>query len=701
MRLFRRKKNNRGFSLVETVCAVAIIGLTSTAIGSAMIMSTDNYQRGNTEVDVQKEAQLATNLIGNLLVDATDASYTGNTLTIYGEGIEYEIVYDPATKKLTYKETKGASVTTGTLAENVTNFKPNLDNWDSMNARIDMAIEKNGRNYEASYNTTARNAASFNVGSAESAFVICETELVLEPGQVYDLPVAIYGNPDVPGVDLVKAQSSLTGANLGTTSLDDYDDGITIEVGDDASGMFTFVVETAAKETGTNIALDAKTVTVKIRRATDIDKTLIAPTVPSYSAGTTYQIAATVTADYPDKIIGKEFDDDYKDPRKVAFTVVDDGTVVENFDYRYTITDNQINLTLINDLPQGSKITVNMTAAHAFGGNNNKTGHAYDTTVKDSYVIENNRSRISPKDSGIKRGDDNFLTFEADYDRAGMVSDFGLDMNNSRYMFRYRRKELGASDNSPYYRFVQGSTQDDKFNAIETWLWYVGYTYEIDVIMVVVDNVGSSQPKLRYPQDESLLADLNLTYPGIVKGWTDADLAKPNAATQLNEYGGTLEVGAGMLQYDEGDRIGSETTAGFNINRGDSNRNYRLIKFSGINMKASHFDGTDYGFDVYWRTENTTWNHIDDYSSYFGVQFSNTEFRLKDFKKSAEGKYFKIVPTVKNKFTKVNSIPNGSHPDYAEKQTGADDMGKTVYPVANKDTGQGCIYFYVEETNIN
>ena len=330
MRLFRRKKNNRGFSLVETVCAVAIIGLTSTAIGSAMIMSTDTYQRGNTEVDVQKEAQLATNLIGNLLVGATDASYTGNVLTIYGEGIEYEIIYDPATKKLTYKETKGASVTTGTLAENVTNFKPNLDNWDSMNARIDMAIEKNGRNYEASYNTTARNRASFNVGSAESAFIICETELVLEPGEVYDLPVTIYGNPEVEGINLEASETSLAGPNMGTTFLDDYDDGITIHVDSNASGLFTFVVETAAQKDG--IALDAKTVTVKVRRATGINKDAQISGTP-LRENTTYRIYADVAADYPDKIIAKEFDDNYVDPHYATFSIVAEGGAVEDLNF--------------------------------------------------------------------------------------------------------------------------------------------------------------------------------------------------------------------------------------------------------------------------------------------------------------------------------------------------------------------------------
>jgi len=693
MRLFRRKKNNRGFSLVETVCAVAIIGLTSTAIGSAMIMSTDNYQRGNTEVDVQKEAQLATNLIGNLLVDATDASYTGNTLTIYGEGIEYEIVYDPATKKLTYKETKGASVTTGTLAENVTNFKPNLDNWDNMNARIDMAIEKNGRNYEASYNTTARNAASFNVGSAESAFVICETELVLEPGQVYDLPVAIYGNPDVPGVDLVKAQSSLTGANLGTTSLDDYDDGITIEVGDDASGIFTFVVETAAKETGTNIALDAKTVTVKIRRATSISKNVsVAGT--ECTAGATYQIAATVAADYPDKIIGKEYDNDYKDPRKVAFNVVDDGTVTLGVDYSVTMMDGQVKVTLINDLPQDSKITVNMNSMHSFGTNNaNKTGHAYDTTVKDSYVIENTQSAVW-LDSGIMRGNDNFakefctsLILDGDYSIKGQ---FG---GEPKWYFRYRI--AGSNDTTwKYYRNVDNSLAT-KFNASETKYWLPDYAYEIDMICMSISKRDDGKYYMEYPQDESLLAELQTQWPSIplLKGWTDDDLNKSLKATSFNQYGGRLVVGKTEIYYDKN---------GTYVNTYGSHTDpYVMTKNTGevsINVQTSNLTRGHYSYSYKVYKYNTNSQKYDipvtSLSNIITIQFDNSTFKFSDFKTNNDGTAkgpgnYVFVPSVVGNY---NDIDGSSNLIDGYKMA---DQGQGTWALADKDTGHGCFYFEI------
>lgn len=696
MRLFRRKKNNRGFSLVETVCAVAIIGLTSTAIGSAMIMSTDNYQRGNTEVDVQKEAQLATNLIGNLLVDATDASYLGNTLTIYGEGIEYEIVYNPTTKKLTYKETKGGSSTTGTLAENVTNFKPNLDNWDNMNARIDMAIEKNGRNYEASYNTTARNAASFNVGSAESAFVICETELVLEPGQVYDLPVTIYGNPDVPGVNLQRARDTLTGANLGaTTKLDTYDEGITITVDDNASDTFTFKVATAATETGTTTPLDEKTVTVKVRRATSINKN-VSVVGTECTEGATYQIAATVAADYSDKVIGKEFDDNYKDPRKVDFSVVDDGTVTLGVDYSVTELDGQVNVTLINDLPENSKITVNMKSEHAFG-THNKTGHAYNTNVKDSYVIENTQSAVW-LDSGIKRGNDNFAM--------GFCSSLILDGSDSiksqfggepKWYFRYRI--AGSNDSTwKYYRNVDNSVAK-KFNASETKYWLPQYAYEIDMICMSISKRDDGKYYMEYPQDESLLAELQTQWPGIplLKGWTDDDLTKSLKATSFNQYGGRLVVGKTEIYYDKNgtyvNTYGSYTdplviskdtgevsidVETSNLTRGHYSYSYEIYMYNSVSGK--------YDIPV---SVNTFTNNV------ISLQFDNSTFKFSGVKTNDNGTVkspgdYVFVPSVIGNYSKIHSTSN------LIDGYKMDDQGQHTWPLADKDTGYGCFYFKIQ-----
>ncbi|MDE7185387.1 MAG: type II secretion system GspH family protein, partial [Lachnospiraceae bacterium] len=40
------KKRNRGFSLVEVVCAVAILGILSATIGGILVMSTKTYRKG-------------------------------------------------------------------------------------------------------------------------------------------------------------------------------------------------------------------------------------------------------------------------------------------------------------------------------------------------------------------------------------------------------------------------------------------------------------------------------------------------------------------------------------------------------------------------------------------------------------------------------------------------------------------------------
>ena len=355
MKLFRKKrKNNKGFSLVEVICAVAILGVTSTAIGSAMIVSTQNYQRGNAEVDVQKEAQATTNLVGNLLVDALDVNTSVDATTgaqivvIKQEGKEYKLTY--LDNKITYEEKNMGDGTTvdGCLAENVTNFDliAATDFSDSdRNVRVDLEVTVGEKAYEASFTNTARNGQGTNVGATQMARInLAESLVVLEPGQTYDFQITVDGmTPDEAGIVWSNPAAYDGSSNVGGSSWTPSStrEKHTLQVGANAEGNLAFTISTA-DDPSTGSPYDTRQVLVYIRRVNDIQLTDTIKDasghVPSgnnqYKSGVTYRIDAKALGTELQKRLGlNNYDTDYVNPYYIDFTCemkINEGLTVLN-----------------------------------------------------------------------------------------------------------------------------------------------------------------------------------------------------------------------------------------------------------------------------------------------------------------------------------------------------------------------------------
>lgn len=74
MKMNKRIRNNKGFSLIEIIIAIAIVSIVSVAIVLAMTSSSRVYSRSSVEAQMQSEAQLVANAVSEIGIDASNAS---------------------------------------------------------------------------------------------------------------------------------------------------------------------------------------------------------------------------------------------------------------------------------------------------------------------------------------------------------------------------------------------------------------------------------------------------------------------------------------------------------------------------------------------------------------------------------------------------------------------------------------------------
>ena len=283
MRMIKRffgKVNNRGFSLVELICAVAIMGLVGASVAGVMVISANSYSRSSVEVELQQEAQLLANQVENLVQNAITATVSGDSLTIEkvvdNTIVTYVVTFDSSTKtvKLTFNGK------TQTLAENINAFMVDANDFsESGRVIMNIGVEKASKMYAGSYTVASRNIDVDTIVNENNIKINSNDKMLLEPLYTGDIVVSITGATRQDGVtwELIGASDPNTiiyrkddpSKSTVVTSTTEPNVTLSVDVGRDetAATLRVLIQSNQKKEDGLTPAAQ-KVVTIYVRRVT-------------------------------------------------------------------------------------------------------------------------------------------------------------------------------------------------------------------------------------------------------------------------------------------------------------------------------------------------------------------------------------------------------------------------------------------------
>lgn len=401
----RMRGDNRGLTLIELICAVAILSIITATVSGAMIVATNSYRSGTTEAALQQEAQFTANTIESLIVDATnEVTFDGTVLKIKNTDYTYEITYNSGDKTLKYNQystTTPSNViaSNALLAEHVNKFVVDASEFNTArNITMTLDMQNNDRKISTNYSFTSRNDPNAGTPLLVTANINCLDYIVLEPLQEYTLSVSVVGPTNTSfTAELLPEEDSTMYASAtvvpGGVKLN-------IEAQEDGASdkMLRLKITTNARNSLGTAPLKEKIVEVRIRRILDIDLSsldLVANGTDNLKQGAEYTISAEPTGSNLDQEAG-EFDRDYVEPRTIRWRF-DAGS--ENWNDYIEVLDppnsqgKDLHFKLKKTITGSSYVDIIAVAMHPEGTvgtlQTNKTGGTYGVVEKSVRLKDN------------------------------------------------------------------------------------------------------------------------------------------------------------------------------------------------------------------------------------------------------------------------------------------------------------------------
>lgn len=345
------RRDQKGFTLVELIIAVAILSIVAAAVCGFIVVGSRSYAAANSDITVQQDAQLALNQMSDVLIDTTrSVNYAGydasgsptlvlkdselafapsaKSLTMYngtstkqadgsvtveeGNGNKnYQFYWDKTDETLYYAE---VPITTDTfpalgdpgwvvLADHVTDFSIDLTQMEEKRvAQIAMTFINGDREYNTSNNITVRNKVGINDVQLASldrsktlSIAIKDLGVIIEPGEKYHFSVPTVTGRNVTDKSVVW---SMDPAYAGSSYFTDTANGILKIADNEPGGTLNVVITTNAVDSDGNHAM--LTLPVNIKRVTKVDLSKTSDTDTGngpneISPGCTFTVSANVT----------------------------------------------------------------------------------------------------------------------------------------------------------------------------------------------------------------------------------------------------------------------------------------------------------------------------------------------------------------------------------------------------------------------
>lgn len=472
------RKNQKGFTLVELIIAVAILAVVTLAVCGFIVVGSRSYTSANTDIMLQQDAQLALNQMSDVIIDTTESiSYSGlvggsmqtvlkdsefsgeptdkclavvnkkpeaddlnqnpsywfyyskDDETIYFNEVDlYDGIADPVagpTESEIKDKFDAASTDKAVLAEHVTEFSVDVSQFEQNRVvMLALTFENGNRMYTTSNNVTVRNRIAINditVGPMKRAdeFVInAPDSITLEPGESYTF-TGLQVNGEAAAAGSIKW--SLLGEEKNGSSISP-DGTVTVGAGETRKN-FT-VVATRAEFADSR---STKEVTVQVKRVTEVSLTCAQSSVKS---GDTVTINATAVGNY----LGIQCDG-CPDSPAIDKDVTDWTTTKAT--KKEPVGTRKLDITIDSGLTENDEVVIEATSVLS----KNKVYDDVKGILK--LKVEKGTKGDYPINPGFKFGTQN-----DDSEGGHMIYDYMYDglSNYHRYVIAVRVREIGATN---------------------------------------------------------------------------------------------------------------------------------------------------------------------------------------------------------------------------------------------------------------